>query len=112
MKMICATRGRYWVFRFLLDGGFEDPLLAYEEAFEGFEAVDEGCLQKQGETALRLLDPNGRTDKSGRIIPHDFVIFGDDAKRVSSLGDGLELIWPQVSEWYSRIWDAEKPDIS
>ena len=37
MTLIWATRGRTWGFRFLRDGGLEDPLDTYEEAFAGIE---------------------------------------------------------------------------
>ena len=38
MSLIWATRGRTWGFRFLRDGGFEDPLPVYDSAFAGIES--------------------------------------------------------------------------
>ncbi len=37
MKIIWATRGKTWGYKFLLDGQFADPLPVYERAFSGAE---------------------------------------------------------------------------
>ncbi|MEV0718798.1 hypothetical protein [Asanoa sp. NPDC050611] len=111
MNLIWATRGRVWGFRFLLDGGFSDPLPKYEEAFLGV-ADEMKVFHRTGElVALRFPDPLGRVDAASRIIPHDFVVLGPLAEPMESVDDGLRLIWrrPEVADEYARIWDLAKP---
>lgn len=105
-ELVWATRGRAWGFRFLADGGRSDPLAAYESAFA--EVVDEGAAyHRDGDSAaLRLIDPLGRADAAGRVIPHDFVLSGALATGVTSVEDGVRLVWPLVAEAYARVWDA------
>ncbi|KPN19395.1 hypothetical protein [Arthrobacter sp. Edens01] len=104
MSLIWATRGRAWGFKFLRDGGFEDPLPVYQEAFAGLEDEPEVCRRASHRVALRFLDPEGRTDRAGRVIPHDFVISGAPAEVIESVADGLQIIWPQVADEYARDW--------
>ena len=47
------------------------------------------------------------------MIPHAFVIFGEDAERINSVDDGIQAIWPQVSDYYASVWDSPKgPEIN
>ena len=87
MRFIWASRGRNWGFRFLRDGGFSDPLPIYEAAFDGTDPTL---------SALRFDDPEGRTDRAGRVIEHDFVFF--DAPAAHS----REEVWPLVMHEYAR----------
>jgi hypothetical protein len=108
-RLIWATRGRSWGFRFLLNGGLSDPLLVYERSFADLEDEPTTCHRSAGKVALRFPDPLGRRDASGRIIPHEFVVFGDLADEIESVEDGLRRIWPLVAEVYAATWDAERP---
>lgn len=103
MTFIWATRGRTWGFRFLRDGGHADPLPEYEKAFTGAE-TDCVCQKVGGVIALRFPDPEGRTDRVGRVIPHEFVVTGPDTNGIDSVESGIERIWPLVAEEYARIW--------
>lgn len=105
MNIVWATRGRSWGFRFLLDGGFDDPLAPYEAAFEGTDGQVEVCQRVGGAVALRFPDPLGRRDAAGRPIPQDFVLLGRSAAGVRSVEDGIHLVWPVVSDAYARVWD-------
>ncbi len=89
MRFIWATRGRDWGFRFLRDGGFSDPLPIYEAAFE---ETDPSL------STLRFDDPEGRTDRAGRVIEHDFVFLDAPAAHFQ------EEVWPLVAEEYARIY--------
>lgn len=109
MSMIWATRGRTWGFRFLRTGGLRDPLSSYEAAFAELEGQREGIVRSGDRVALRFIDPEGRRDRAGRAIPHEFVLFGDLALGVSSVGDGLALVWPLVSDEYGALWDSPGP---
>jgi hypothetical protein len=108
-RLIWATRGRFWGFRFLLKGGLPDPLLVYEGSFAGHDDNPTTCRRAAGTVALRFPDPLGRRDASGRVIPHDFVVLGDLADEIESVEDGVQYIWPLVAEAYARVWDAERP---
>lgn len=108
-SMIWATRGRTWGFRFLLDAGQRDPLPDYERAFEDLGDEPTAWHRRGGRVALRIQDPLGRRDSAGRVIPHEFVLIGDLAATVDSVEDGLNKVWPLVSEKYASIWEAPSP---
>lgn len=108
-QLIWATRGRSWGFRFLLDGGFADPLPEYESAFVGVGEEPAGWSRAEGKVALRFPDPVGRADTAGRVIPHEFVIFGEFAEGICSVEDGLRKVWPIVEFAYGQVWDAKTP---
>ena len=112
MSLIWATRGRNWGFRFLRSGGFADPLVEYDKAFASVEESAEAFLRRGGRVAIRFSDPLGRKDRVGRTIPHEFVVNGPLAAEIESVEDGLRLIWPLVSDEYSRLWDASEPPIT
>jgi hypothetical protein len=115
MSLIWATRGRIWGFRFLRDGGFEEPLRVYDIAFSGVEEGPKVWRRTAGSrgapemVALRLPDPLGRQDRAGRVIPHDFVLLPPLADEVSSVDDGLQVVWPLVALQFERIWELPKP---
>jgi len=106
-QLIWATRGRLWGFRFLLNAGLTDPLPAYERAFEGLVDAPTVWHRVGQEVALRLLDPQGRRDSAGRVIPHEFVILGGLADSVGSVDDGMHQIWPLVEHAYASVWDSD-----
>lgn len=108
-RLIWATRGRTWGFRFLLDGGLSDPLLEYERIVAGLGDEPTAWRRVAGKVALRFPDPLGRRDASGRVIPHEFVVSGDLANEIGSAEEGRQQVWPLVAEAYARIWDAEDP---
>ena len=108
-RLIWATRGKSWGFRFLLKGGLPDPLPLYEQRFAQLGDEQAACHRAEGTVALRFPDPLGRRDASGRVIPHEFIAFGDLADGVESVEDGLQDLWPLVAEAYAKVWDAERP---
>ena len=108
VSLIWATRGRSWGFRFLLFGGYSDPLSTYERAFGGVEDDVEVCQRADERVALRFPDPLDRKDAAGRIIPHDFVVWGPLADSIHSVEDGIQRVWPLVADVYARVWMNEK----
>ena len=106
VNLIWATCGKSWGFRFHLNGGYSDPLLAYERAFADLQSQRAACRRLDEQVALRFPDPLNRRDEAGRVIPHDFVVMGPLADEVNSVDDGLEKIWPLVAEVYDQVWDA------
>lgn len=108
-SIMWATRGRNWGFRFLFDAGLSDPLPDYERAFGDLRDEPTAWRRHDGCVALRIPDPLGRRDSAGRVIPHEFVLYGDLAATVESVDDGLRKVWPLVSEVYASVWDASTP---
>jgi hypothetical protein len=108
-SVIWATRGHFWGFRFLLDGGRSDPLLDYERSFAGLEDEPTTWRRTSGAVALRFPDPLNRKDAAGRIIPHEFVVFGHAADEIDSIEAGQQQIWPLVAATYARIWNTKSP---
>ncbi|WP_051274735.1 hypothetical protein [Cellulomonas sp. URHD0024] len=109
MTLVWATRGRSWGFRFLLDGGYRDPLPTYERAFAGVE--DEGTVCRRVGTlvALRFPDPEGRRDEAGRPIPHDVVLMPPLSDGALSFEEAQGLVWPLLREAFERLWDQPRP---
>ena len=108
--MIWATRGRTWGFRFLMrDGSGLDPLRAYDEAFDGVGDATEVLRHKDGCAALRFNDPEGRRDRAGRPIPHEFVLFPPLSERVRSMDAAVAEVWPMVRDRYAAVWDQTTP---
>ncbi|WP_312180991.1 hypothetical protein [Arthrobacter sp.] len=105
MTLIWATRGRAWGFRFIHNGGAEDPLPVYNDVFSGFMDELELCRRVGERVALRFPDPLGRKDRAGRVIPHEFVVSGSLAEKINSVEDGLRLVWPLVAEEYAGSYD-------
>lgn len=109
MRMIWATRGRTWGFRFLRTGGLIDPLPEYLKAFSDFEGVTQVWNRVDDVNALRFQDPLGRQDSAGRVIPHDFLVFDSIDVEIDSLTAGIDLIWPLVEDEYARNYDLAEP---
>jgi hypothetical protein len=105
VSLIWATRGRFWGFRFLLTGGYADPLAAYEQAFEGAGDAESTYRRIDGRVALRFPDPDGRRDHAGRVIPHDVVIMPPHSTDIHTVQDGLAKIWPLLAGAFVAVWD-------
>jgi len=115
VSLIWATRGRNWGFRFLRNDASGDPLAFYDTAFSGVEDTSEACRRvggagaQPGMVALRFPDPEGRRDRAGRVIPHDFVVFSALADEVHSVEAGRQRIWPLVADEFEQVWELPKP---
>ena len=112
MILLWATRGRRWGFRFLyVDDAVAgaDPLPLYERAFAGHEDETEGCWRADELLAVRILDPEGRRDEAGRVIPHEIVLEAAQAEHVSTSADAIEHVWPLLAERYAGLWDGPAP---
>lgn len=111
MKLLWATRGRTWGFRFLRGEGYPDPLVEYDTVFAGLDDAPSLCRRVDDKVGLRFPDPEGRTDAAGRVIPHEFVVFPPLADQIRSVEDGIEQVWnlSEVSGRYAEIWDGPRP---
>ena len=106
MSLIWATRGLHWGFRFVYGGGFDDPLVEYDQIFGNVGPDDEVFVRIGDRAALRFPDPLDRTDRAGRVIPHEFVL---DSSIASGVAEARNAVWPLVSGYYAQIWDVEEP---
>lgn len=108
MRFLWATRGYAWGFRFLNSAGFLDPLPEYERAFSALNGSP-AWRQMEGGVALRFPDPERRRDRSGRVIPHEFIVYGPDARKINSLDEGVSVVWPAAAAEFNRVWKAPTP---
>ncbi|MCT1433879.1 hypothetical protein [Dietzia maris] len=106
MSLIWATRGRHWGFRFVYGGGYADPLIEYDKVFKTAGPEDELFMPSGARAALRFPDPLGRTDRAGRVIPHEFVL---DSAIACDVDEARAAVWPLIADYYATIWDVEKP---
>lgn len=109
MTFLWATRGRTWGFRIVGTGGLDDPLATYEAAFDGLTDDEEVWRRTPSGGALRFPDPLGRRDRSGRVIPHDFVVLGKDAHRITCVDEGRRRLWPEVEQAFAAAYDGPTP---
>jgi len=107
-RLVWATRGRTWGFRFLRDGGEVDPLPVYERAFAGAGNETTIWLPRGDLAALRFPDPLGRTDRAGRTIPHEFVVYRPLRDAIDSVDDGRRLVWPLVADEFRDLWELDR----
>ena len=105
MNIIWATRGKTWGFRFLRTGDVSNPLKVYENAFAGIEGTAEAFRKRAASVAVRFPDPDGRRDRAGRVIPHEFVILDPDAADISSAEQARVVVWQEVAAQYGAVWD-------
>lgn len=104
-RFIWATRGKSWGFRFLRDGGFDDPLSVYETAVAPLGDRPNALWRADDHVAVRFSDPESRRDSAGRVIPHEFVLFDDIASSATSFEQTRDQVWELVSGEYDTIWD-------
>lgn len=110
MSLLWATRGHTWGFRFLRDGDLADPLVEYERMFPTTRPPTPPLQRVASKVAVRLDEPDGRRDRSGRLIEHDFIVDCDLADQVHSVDDARRLLWPLVRDEYAAVWHLPDPD--
>jgi hypothetical protein len=117
-EYLWSTRGLQWDFRLRHKPSIpcRDWLSVYEDAFNRSDDLDffakkEVLIDGRSElcVALRFPDPEGRRDEATRVIPHEFVVFGELAERIQDNQQGKELLWSIVKEEYDRIYALENP---
>lgn len=112
-RLIWATRGHSWGFRFLLTAGLRDPLPTYEHGFAGLGEDPDGFRWTGDTIALRFPDPLGRRDAAGRSIPHDLLLLGvrpNDG--IESPEDCQRRLWALIAHDYARVYDLPQAPAS
>jgi hypothetical protein len=100
-KIIWATRGYDWGYRFLLDGDQVDPLVTLESVLPISDSESAEIAHQDGLVAARFPDPEGRTDKAGRHIWHYVVAFPPASSEITSVTDVLDSVWPLLADDYA-----------
>lgn len=112
MNFLWSTRGKTWGFRFLHTAGLANPLAVYEDAFAGTEGMPETFTRRGQTLAVRFPDPDGRTDRAGRVIPHEFVVLDPDHTVFQDANAARQALWDAVREPYAAVWDQTSPPAS
>lgn len=112
MRFIWVTRGKTWGFRVLRTAGLSDAFEAYESAFAGIEADPEVVQRADDRLAVRFPDPEGRQDRAGRVISHEFVLLPPLEGAVDSVEAARAFVWPQVEAVFRDAWDAPQAPAS
>ncbi|MBP1301442.1 hypothetical protein [Curtobacterium sp. 1310] len=112
MNFLWSTRGRTWGFRFLHTAGVANPLAVYEEAFAGTQGMPETFRRRDRALAVRFPDPDGRTDRAGRVIPHEFVVLAPDNTIFQDADAARQALWDEVRDPYAAVWAQSSPPAS
>ena len=105
-ELIHATRGKNKGFAFLKQGGIPNYLQEYESAFG--HRPEPGMFQRFGKNSEKIaasfLDPEGKKDFAGRIIPHEIIIPSTMAHGINNLDDVKTKIWPLLKETHDNFY--------
>lgn len=101
VTVIHVSRGKNQGFRFYNDGQSPSPLSEYDKGFADHQESSDYFKKYDGKIAATFLDPEGRTDRAGRNIPHQVIIPKSMADGINSIDDVVAKIWPIVKEDYS-----------
>jgi hypothetical protein len=114
---IHASRVKHNGFRFMMDGGLPDPL--HEHDLAGFSSnsvypVGPGEFRRYGtnseKVAVAFHDPKGRTDASGRVIPHYVVIPKEHSEGINTFEDAKNKAWSLVQSNYDKQYEKDIQD--
>ncbi len=119
--ILWSSRGRDWGFQILQHPTiFECEWLdVYKEVFgnskddEGFYLRTQVWIGKSKKVecvGIRFLDPELRCDSAGRVIPHEFIVFGQSSLALEDNTDWVQL-WPIVSEDYAILYPMNSREV-
>lgn len=118
--ILWSSRGKDWGFRILQHPTtFECDWLDIHKAVfanskddEGFyerTQVRIGLIEKKC-VGIRFLDPELRCDSAGRVIPHEFIVFGQSSLALEDNTDWVHL-WPIVIEEYAILYPMNSREV-
>lgn len=101
--IIYASRGLNKGFRVFKNGNSPSPIEVMDKAFGGdLNNTDSSHFQKtDGRVAATFLDPEGRKDRAGRVIPHMVVVPKTMSTSLNNLDDVVQKIWPIIKDTHS-----------
>jgi hypothetical protein len=106
-NILWSTSGRDWEFRFLLEPKQCDDWVAYHRSIVQPSTANETDVNHGSilsgsvlYTSVVFLDPEGRKDSAGRVIPHEVAVIGEHLDR-----DNLKnMLWEKLSSVYSQLY--------
>lgn len=100
--IILYARGKNKGFRFMQTGGTPTPLAEFGKGLQDDYDQPYGYFHKyEGKVAAVLKDPEGRKDKSGRVIPHQIIVPKNMATGIDNIDDVANKIWPKLKDVYN-----------
>ena len=120
--LLWSTRGRDWGFRMLLYPQMpcEDWLVSYQSMFKQ-SSSDEAQFRRgqvelgQGRNvpyvAVKFTDPQSRTDRAGRLIPHEIAVIGEESKNFKDFNSVKEAVWKILSDTYTKLYELQAREI-
>ena len=101
-KIMHAARGKHKGFKFLKTGGISDPFITYDRL--AATSIGE-FTKKDGYASANILDPLGRKDRSGRVIPHTIILPKSMSADVNSVDDLMKKAWPLLKDDFASFYE-------
>lgn len=96
--VVHASRSKHKGFTFFNDGNSPSPLDELRKAFP--DDVEQPFVRYEGKIASTFIDPEGRTDRAGRTIPHQVIIPKGMTEGINNVDDVVTKIWPLIKDHY------------
>lgn len=106
--IIHATRGKNRGFSFRQSGGLIDPLPELTIHDDGNSAPP--SFSRYGDRNEKVfgffLDPEGRKDRAGRVIPHTVILPEHLSAGVHNAEDLQRVAWPLIKDDFDKFYDS------
>lgn len=63
-------------------------------------------------TSLRFPDPDGRTDRAGRVIPHEFVVLAPDHANLQDADAARRTLWDAVGRGQGTVRGGQESAVA
>ncbi|MFE4108475.1 hypothetical protein [Almyronema epifaneia] len=122
-NILWSTRGHDWGFRMLLLPKLSctDWLDAHHRMFQDNTATEEyqvnqGNIRLSSNLtvsyiALSFPDPEQRKDRSGRIIPHEVALLGEEINAFQDIQFAVNEIWKTLSSTYATLYPLSPDEV-
>lgn len=122
-NILWSTRGQDWGFRMLRrpELGCNDWLDVHHEMFRESKAVEEydanqGNIKLSSNLTVPYIafsfpDPEKRKDRSGRIIPHEVALVGEEVKAFQDVRSTIDEIWETLSSIYEILYPLSATEV-
>lgn len=123
-SLLWSTRGRDWGFRRLLEPDIrcDNWLQSYKTMFSqhnmnqqqfqrGYVKLSSKIKDPVPYVAVIFTDPQSRTDRSNRTIPHEIAIVGEDSYQFEDFDSIKEKVWEVLSDVYSELYELQSNEI-
>lgn len=97
------SRGKDYGFRVIQSGGSSDAVSSADSVFgedASGSSMPGNFEKKEGHVLSTFLDPEGRKDRAGRVIPHTVVVPPSQSSGLNSSKDVQDKIWPKLKDNY------------